>query len=287
MHDRQARIGDVVGRHLELEGRRVYVEESGRGPASVVLEAGLGFGRTSWDPVVPLLRDAAHVVAYDRVGHGQSDPGDGPTSITAMATMLCRLVEATVPGSLVLVAHSMGGLIARQAVPALAARLDGLVLVDPTPETAAMFDDVARLTRRQDRLYGVLQFLSGVPLLRGVVASAGTGSFRRVFSPATYRTIVAEDVRPSGFAQMRREAEARAAAVVEFRRQPPPLPTCPVILLSANSAASYVADIQVHQRRYVESLDNGCFELVDGGHVLQAEQPDLVSARIRELLPAI
>ena len=202
-----------------------------------------------------------------------------------MAATLCRLVDATVPGSLVLVAHSMGGLIARQAVPALASRLHGLVLVDPTPETAAMFDDVARLTRQQDRLYGVLQFLSGVPPLRGVVASAGTRSFRRAFSPETYRAIVAEDIRPPGFAQMRREAAARAAAVVEFRRQPPPAPRCPVVLLSANSAAAYVADIQAHQRRYVDSLDDGRLELVDGGHVLQAERPDAVAARIRALLP--
>jgi pimeloyl-ACP methyl ester carboxylesterase len=235
--------------------------------------------------VVPLLREDAHLVAYDRVGHGRSDPGDGPTSIPAMATMLCQLVDATVPGRFVLVAHSMGGLIARQAAPALASRLDGLVLVDPTPETAAMFDDVARLTRQQDRLYGVLQFLSGVPFLRGAVASAGTRPFREAFPAATYRTIVAEDIRPSAFAQMRREAAARAAAVVEYRRLPPPGPRCPVILLSANSAASYVADVQEHQRRYVESLDDGRFELVAGGHVLQAEQPELVASRIRELLP--
>jgi pimeloyl-ACP methyl ester carboxylesterase len=279
----------MAGRHIDLEGHRIYVEESGQGPASVVFEAGLGFGRTSWDPVIPLLRDAARLVAYDRVGHGRSDPGDGPTSIAAMATTLCRLVEATVPGRLVLVAHSMGGLIARQAVPALVPRLDGLVLVDPTPETAAMFDDVARLTRQQDRLYSILQFLSGFRPARGAVASAGTRSFRRVFSRATYDTIVAEDIRPSAFAQMRREAAARAEAVVQFRREPPRPPQCPVILLSADRAPaagrSTLADIQEHQRRYVGTLDDGRCELVDGGHILQAEQPQVVAARIRELLP--
>ena len=56
----------------------------------MVFEAGLGFGRTSWDPVVPLLRDDAHLVTYDRIGHGQSEPGDGPTSIQAMAATLCQ-----------------------------------------------------------------------------------------------------------------------------------------------------------------------------------------------------
>ena len=274
-----------------MGGHRIYVEESGRGPVSVVFEAGLGFGRTSWDPVVPLLRDAARVVAYDRVGHGRSDPGDGQTTVPAMAATLCRVVEATAPGRLVLVAHSMGGLIARQAAPSLASRLDGLVLVDPTPETAATFDDVGRLTRQQDRLYRILQFLSSVPPARGAVASAGTRSFRRVFSPATYDTIVAEDIRPSAFAQMRREAAARAQAVIDFRREGPRPPRCQVVLLSADRApaggARYLADIQEHQRRYVGTLDHGRYELVDGGHILPAEQPELVAARIRELLPGV
>ena len=167
--------------------------------------------------------------------------------------------------------------------------MHGLVLVDPTPETAAMFDDVARLTRQQDHLYGLFQLLSHVPPMRRLVAGVGARSFRRVFSPATYQTIVAEDFRPSSFAQMRREAAARADAVVEFRREPPRPPKCPVILLSADrastGAASYPADIQEHQRRYIDSLDHGRFERVEAGHMVQAEQPELVGARIRELLP--
>jgi len=289
MQDQQTRTRGVIGRHIELQGRHIYIEEWGEGPASVVFEAGLGFGRTSWDPVVPLLRDAAHLVSYDRIGHGQSEPGDGPTSVPAMATTLCQLVEETVPGTLVLVAHSMGALIARQAAPALGSRLQGLVLVDPTPETAAMFDHVARLTGQQDLLYGLFQLVSHIPPMRRIVARIGAGSFRRVFSPATYRTIVAEDFRPSSFAQMRREAAARADAVIEFRRQPPRPPRCPVILLSADRAAKgaarYLADIQEHQRRYVDALDDGHFERVEASHIIQAEQPELVAARIRDLLP--
>jgi pimeloyl-ACP methyl ester carboxylesterase len=289
MQERESRIRGITGRRIDLDGRGIYIEESGQGPTSVVFEAGLGFGRTSWDPLVPLLCDSAHLIAYDRAGHGRSAPGDGPTSMRAMATILCQLIEATVPGNLVLVAHSMGGLIARQAAPALGSRLCGMVLVDPTPETAAMYDDVARLTRQQDHLYSVFQKLSNFPPTRRLVASIGTRSFRRVFSPATYNAILAEDFRPSSFAQMRREAAARADAVIEFRRQPPRPPNCPVVLLSAGRApaggAKYLADIQEHQRRYIDSVDGGRFELVDAMHIIQAEQPDLVATRIRDLLP--
>ncbi|MFJ9371338.1 alpha/beta fold hydrolase [Nocardia sp. NPDC101769] len=281
---------EVDGQHIDLGGRRLYVEESGHGEGHVVFEAGLGFGRTSWDPVIPLLRDAARLTTYDRLGHGLSEPGNGPTSIPEMATTLCELIDARVPGNLVLVAHSMGGLIARWAAVALGSRLDGLVLIDPTPETAAMYDDVTRLTRQQDRLYGLFEGLSKVRQLRPVVASVSGRPFRRVFPPATYKAIAAEDFRPSSFAQMRREAAARADAVVAFRRQPPAPPKCPVVLLSAGrvprGAGKYLTDIQEHQRQYVDALQNARFETADSMHIIQAEQPELVSSRIREFLAA-
>jgi pimeloyl-ACP methyl ester carboxylesterase len=288
-HDPSRGLG-IVGRDVDVFGRRIHVEQSGRGEDTVVFEAGLGFGRTSWDRVVPLLSDAARVITYDRFGHGRSEPGHGSTSMSEMAATLRAVIDATATGSIVLVAHSMGGLIARQAIPSLGQRIIGLVLVDPTPETAAMFDDVVGLTRRQDRLYGLFEAASHAPRLRRLIARVGTRSFRDAFPAATYATILAEDFKPSSFAQMRREAAARAEAVVAFRREPPPRPTCPVILLSANRAVgdgtNYLADLQLHQRRYVEALDQGRFEAVDATHVVQAEQPKLVAARIRELLQA-
>lgn len=276
------------GRYLALHGHRIYVEESGGGPISVVFESGLGFGRTSWDPVVGLLQDAARLVTYDRPGHGKSDRADGPTSIKVMAENLCQVVEATVQGRMILVAHSMGGLIARQAAPTLGSKLAGLLFIDPTPETAAMYDKVASLTRQQDRFYSLFQLLSHIRPLRRGLASVGTRSFRRAYPPATYATILAEDFLPSSFAQMRREAEARSQAVIDFREQPPPPPACPVILLSAHregtNAPKYMADIQEHQRRYIATVEDGRFELVEGSHALQAERADLVAAKIRELV---
>ncbi len=279
---------DVAGRWLDLRGDRVYVEESGSGSRSVVLEAGLGFGRTAWDRVVPLLSGAARVIAYDRVGHGRSGPGRGPTTIDEMARILRGVIDATVPERLVLVAHSMGGLIAREAAPALGSRLAGLVLVDPTPETAAMFDRVRRLTGGQAALYRAFELGSHRAVLRGPLASVGTRAFRDSLPAATYATMLEEDFTASSFARMRREAWARAEAVARFRIEPPPPPTCPVILLSAARAVGgptgYLADIQEHQRRYVEGLAHGRLELVDAGHLIQAEQPVLVAERIRSLL---
>src|SRR3954454_428174 len=104
--------------------------------ARVVFEAGAGCGRTCWDLVLPLLPAQARLVAYDRVGFGRSGRTAGPLSIDDMAADLVAMVEAVVGDRFVLVAHSMGGLVARRAAESLAPRLRGLLLVDPTPETA-------------------------------------------------------------------------------------------------------------------------------------------------------
>lgn len=280
--------GDPTGADLDVLGRRIHVESSGHGTTTVVLESGLGFGRTSWDRLVPLLLDHARVVAYDRVGHGRSEPGRGPTSVAEMADILRGVIDATASGPVVVVAHSMGGLIARTAAPVLGPRLGGLVLLDPTPENAAMFDDLERTTAGQDRVYAALESLSRVAPLRPLLARVGIGGYRSALGPETYRTMVAEDVRPSSFAQMRRELAARTVAVRAFRDEPPVPPACPVVLLSAGRAArgsgDYLADVQEHQRQYVDLLPRGHFEVVDATHLVQADAPDVVADRIRELV---
>lgn len=129
------------GRAVAVNGRSVYVEESGHGTDWVVLEAGSGQGRTCWDAVVPLL-DRARLVAYDRTGFGRSGRPRERLGIDDMAADLVALIEAVLPAAapLVLVAHSMGGLVARRAVERLGSRLGGLLLVDPTPESAPVYD---------------------------------------------------------------------------------------------------------------------------------------------------
>jgi hypothetical protein len=91
--------------------------------------------------------------------------------------------------------------------------------------------------------------------------------------------MASEDVRQSSFAQMR-----TGTSGVSHR----PPPACPVVLLLAGRAArgtgEYLADIQEHQRRHVDALPRGHFEVVEARHLVQADAPDLVADRIRELV---
>jgi pimeloyl-ACP methyl ester carboxylesterase len=272
-------VRQVPGREVRAGGRRVYAEVRGEGAGWLVFEAGQGLGRTCWDPVVPLLSGQARLVAYDRAGFGRSGATTQQLGIGDMAADLVALIGAVVPeqAPLVLVAHSMGGLVARRAAERLGPRLSGLLLLDPTQESAPVYDSFDHSARRIDRALGAAQALVRVrPLARLV-----SGSVRRVFPADTYATMLAENFVPAGVAQTRKEIRAVAAAIPQFRAEPPGPPACPTVLLSASrprkGREQQHAAIARHQRQWTETLPDGRFEEVDSGHFIQAEQPGMVA----------
>jgi pimeloyl-ACP methyl ester carboxylesterase len=277
---------DVSGRRVPVNGRTVYVEESGQGKDWVVFEAGGGCGRTCWDPVLPSLADKTRLVAYDRAGRALSGRTTQKLSVDDMAADLIAMTESVVPAEFVLVAHSMGGLVARRAAERLGSRLRGLLLVDALPETSPVYDTWDQTTRKIDRMLAVTQALSRIRPL----AQLFSGNVRQLFSADTYQTMLAEDFTPAGISQTRVEMKAVAAAIPQFRAQPPRLPKCPTIVLSAGRAARWRerqnAATREHQCQYADSLPDGRYEAVDSGHFIQAEQPQLVVVRIQQLLQA-
>ncbi|WP_051166460.1 alpha/beta fold hydrolase [Amycolatopsis orientalis] len=277
---------DIPGRRIPVPGRAVYVEESGEGPGQVVFEAGSGCGRTCWDPLLPLLAGEARLVTYDRAGRTRSGPAGRQLGLDDLAADLVSMTEAVVPGEFVLVAHSMGGLVARAAAERLGPRLRGLLLVDPTPETSPVYDTWDRTTAKIDRALAVTQALSRFRPLARLFG----GNLRRLYADRTYRTMLAEDFTPTGIAQTRAEMRIVAEGIRQLRARPPRLPECPTIVLSAGRAAKgrerQNAAIREHQRRYAQTLPAGRHETVDSAHFVHAEQPRLVAARIRGLLPA-
>jgi pimeloyl-ACP methyl ester carboxylesterase len=275
---------DVPGRQVPVNGRTIYVEESGHGADLVVFEAGAGCGRTCWDPVLPLLAGTARMVAYDRAGRARSGRDAGPLSIEDMADDLVAMTDAIVPGPFVLVAHSMGGLVARRATERLGTRLRGLVLADTLPETSPVYDTWDQTIKKIDRVLAVTQPLTGFrPLARMF-----SGNLRRLYAAETYQAMLAEDLTPAGTAQTRREMRAVTAAIPQFRVQPPRLPQCPTVVLSVARAARgrerQEASMREHQRRYAGSLPDGRYEVADSAHLIQAEQPQLLATFIEGLL---
>jgi pimeloyl-ACP methyl ester carboxylesterase len=276
---------DVPGRRLTACGHQLYVEEAGSGDTCAVFESGNGAGRTLWDPVAPLLADIARTVAYDRAGRGRSSRAEPPQSLDDMAATLVALVGALAPSRVILVGHSMGGLIVRRAAEKLIPRPAGIVLVDPTPDAAPFYADWAATASKTDRILAVEQAAAHCrPLMRML-----TRSYGRMFPAATYEAMLAEDFTPAGIIQTRRELKAFAAGVLKFRSRPPQPPECDVVVISATRANRFQArnhdTIREYQRRYAEQV-GGQFEDADSEHIVPAEQPRQVAAAIRRLAEA-
>jgi len=125
------------------DGENLAVQDwplaEGRVPRAVVLLVhGLGEHAGRYDALARRLNGwGFEVRGYDQYGHGESGgPRGGLNSDTRLLDDLADLVESTrvrFPRDtpLILLGHSMGGLVAAQFVARYASRVDGLVLSSP------------------------------------------------------------------------------------------------------------------------------------------------------------
>jgi pimeloyl-ACP methyl ester carboxylesterase len=100
----------------------------GRG-TPVVLLHGLGSRREDWLATARLLASRHRVTLVDLPGHGLSDMPE-PFSLDRATTALDRSLAQLPDGPVVLVGHSLGGLIAASEAIARPERVRGLVLVE-------------------------------------------------------------------------------------------------------------------------------------------------------------
>lgn len=129
----------------------------GRG-APIVVVPGLGGSPAQWAPTVRLLAQRHRIVLVDLPGQGQS-PMPAPFSLGRAAQGLDRAIAASSDEPVLLVGHSLGGLLAAAEACDHPARVRGLVLVEtalrpqvPAPDRraalAALDADYAGVLRR-------------------------------------------------------------------------------------------------------------------------------------------
>lgn len=169
-------------RWAHLPGARVHWVDFG-GPdapeALVVCVHGLGGAAVSWEGLAPLLTDRYRVLAPDLVGFGLTEPRGARADLgsnDALLTAYLSLVTAEHPGlPLVLVGHSMGGLLAARRAGAGAPTARRAGAEQPTTPVALALLDPALpdphghtrpLVRAFSRLYGLPLVARGIGRLR-------------------------------------------------------------------------------------------------------------------------
>jgi pimeloyl-ACP methyl ester carboxylesterase len=124
---------DPAGQRIDIGERSIYLECTGEGSPTVVLEGGI---TTDWDAVRSEISEETRVCSYDRPDSPQSrsDPTPERTAQEVADDLDALLAEAGESGPYVLVGHSMGGLYVQLFAYQHPEEVAGLVLVDPTPE---------------------------------------------------------------------------------------------------------------------------------------------------------
>lgn len=127
----------TAGQLIDVGGRELYIECHGSGSPVVVLQAGLSGSAADWGRVAPTVAGSTTVCAYDRAGHGWSDPAAGPQDGAAIAADLHTLLDrAGIAGPYVLVGHSSGGPYMRVFAARHPDQVAGMVLLDAQPANA-------------------------------------------------------------------------------------------------------------------------------------------------------
>ena len=120
-----------VGQLIDVGGRRLHLVCIGVGEPTVVFEPS-GFGGAGSASIARAeIASANRVCSYDRMGMGGSDPGPGVITAGVLSDDLEHLLDrAGVGPPYVLVAASIGGLVAELFARRHADRVAGLVFLD-------------------------------------------------------------------------------------------------------------------------------------------------------------
>jgi pimeloyl-ACP methyl ester carboxylesterase len=100
----------------------------GDGDTAVVMLHGVGGSSAAWAPQLDAFAAAGYrAVAWDAPGYGASATID-PYDIAGLAAALARLLDRLAAARVVLLGHSMGGMVAQEALARYPARIHGVVL---------------------------------------------------------------------------------------------------------------------------------------------------------------
>lgn len=215
------------------DGRALHYMVAGRGEPTVVFESGMGFSRTAWGLVQPLVAQRFRSVVYDRANLGRSDDDHQPRTLERITQDLDALLAALGSGPYILVGHSYGGTIALASTVADPSRIVGVVLIDHSDEN---LDAYYRPASRGLRLVGVLHRAALDAMGRvGVLPHL----VRRMM-PRMPRDVLDDMVSEDLTSRARRAADEEdrrfVAGMTGLRDNPPVLDGIPVTVISGARA---------------------------------------------------
>ena len=247
--------------------------DEGAGDTVVILLHGVGGGKEAWpDAMKALVGEGFRAVAWDMPGYGAS-PAISPFDNEGLARALERLIDATGARRNILLGHSMGGMIAQEAVALFPEKIHGLILSATSPAFGKPGGDWQQ------------QFLQS----RFAPLDAGSGMAG--LAPDLVRGMLAPDASDAVMAQaaaiMARVPEAtyRAAlaAIVSFNRQGNLANiNVPTICISGEHDKNAAPFVMEKMAARIPGAEYLC--LKDAGHIANLEKPVEFNAVVLDFL---
>ncbi|WP_186469851.1 alpha/beta fold hydrolase [Synechococcus sp. A18-25c] len=299
----------VAWRHA---GHGVAASQSSGSTPSVVLVHGFGASSGHWRHALPVLGSCTNTYALDLIGFGassqprallagESDPTEPPSRSSALSygfdlwgQQVADFCQQVVQGPVLLVGNSIGGVVALRAAQLLEQRCRGVVLIDCAQR---LMDDKQLATQPA--------WMAWIrPLLKTLVSQRwlSTALFRNAARPRVIRSVL-DQAYPSGaniddeLVELLYQPTQRPGAAEAFRGfinlfddhlAPDLLETLqqPVHLIwGERDPWEPVAEARAWADRFrcIQSLR----VLPNVGHCPHDEAPDLVNARLLDLLEAM
>lgn len=130
---------------VSINGKSVFytIDQNDENPAktTALLIHGLGSSSCFYKTITPSLKSTARCISLDTPGSGLSGLGNSEQSISSIARDVVGLLdELQVREKIVVVGHSMGGIIASYIAAEHPDRVKGVVLIGPVNPVPAMAD---------------------------------------------------------------------------------------------------------------------------------------------------
>jgi protein-S-isoprenylcysteine O-methyltransferase Ste14/pimeloyl-ACP methyl ester carboxylesterase len=282
------------GTMVDIGGRRLHLvcigREDAMDPTVMFLSSGWGNSMSS-SRARERLGTRTRVCSYDYLGRGWSDPAPGVTTIGAMANDLGVLQDrATLTGPFVLVASSVGGLVAEMFARTYPERVAGIVFVDGAnslllPRLASYSGTITALACTAGTLsrFGLIRLLD--PFGIGAESEGARRSAAITYGARPWTATCAM-------------ARGRKDIQLEFE-QAPPLPAgLPVIVLSASSTEhlmprfaerfidpnQILRETETAHREFAERVHGTWKKIPNSSHLIADSQPDAVADSVFDLL---
>ena len=237
-------------------------EERGRGGTAVVMLHGVGGGRGAWAAQLESFAAAGYrAVAWDAPGYGDT-PAIEPYDMAGLARALERLLDAIAAPRVVVLGHSMGGMLAQEAMALLPQKIAGLVLSATSPAFGRPDG-----TWQQD-------------FLRHRLGPLDAGKTMAELAPKLVDGLVGPDADPAGvrlatevMARVPGETYRRALrAIVGFdRRAALPAMAVPVLALAGEHDATAPPAVM---EKMAQKIPGAEYVLLPGcGHLANLERP--------------